>query len=240
MRKFLYILFAGCIGISAYAAWFFFAASEEDRMAYEIVRFNKQLEALKREATGDPRAYLKIADLYATAESGFLNDPAAAVDYIERGARAGDPEAQYQLAKVYMEGEFRRHSLSDAAKWFRVAAVVSGHPEANFALGELYYTGRGVAHDYAQALDFYLRAAERGHPVAQHLAAEIYAEGWGVRADGAEALKWAILASAQEERVSGHSSRFDPKGLRDKLEGRLNRTQIREATEQAAAFKPVR
>ena len=53
-----------------------------------------------------------------------------------------------------------------------------------------YYNGRGVRQDYAQAVQWYRRAAEQGHAQAQNNLGVMYEQGQGVRQDSALAQEW--------------------------------------------------
>ena len=59
----------------------------------------------------------------------------------------------------------------------------------------MYDTGEGVDQDYAQAITWWGKAAEKGHPVAQNNLGLMYAQGHGVTQDYVEAHKWFSLAS---------------------------------------------
>lgn len=51
--------------------------------------------------------------------------------------------------------------------------------------------------DHAQALKWYLLAANQGVAHSQHHAGELLYPGRGIRADRAQSLKWLILAATQ-------------------------------------------
>ncbi len=65
-----------------------------------------------------------------------------------------------------------------------------GDPLALFAVGMLYQDGQGVAKDEAEAVRWFLRAAQKGNEGAQEVLYEAYMQGRGVPVDYAEAEKW--------------------------------------------------
>ena len=61
----------------------------------------------------------------------------------------------------------------------------------------MYSKGRGVKQNYAEAVKWYRKAAEKGYAIAQNNLGEMYAQGKGVKQDIDEAIKWFKLASDQ-------------------------------------------
>ena len=57
-------------------------------------------------------------------------------------------------------------------------------------LGILYDQGRGVAQDYAQARQWYQKAAEAGDPLGMNNLGVLYEQGRGVARDYAQARQW--------------------------------------------------
>ena len=90
-----------------------------------------------------------------------------------------------------------------------------------------------MANDYGRAIDLYRAAAMRGHPIAQYLMGVMYQEGWGVKRDLVEAYKWLTLATPHAARIQAHNPQFDPRGQREQLMVKLNRTQINLAERRA-------
>lgn len=58
-------------------------------------------------------------------------------------------------------------------------------------LGQMYKNGQGVTQDYAEAMKWYLKAAEQGDAEAQRSSGSMYAQGLSIKQDYAEALNWA-------------------------------------------------
>ena len=59
-----------------------------------------------------------------------------------------------------------------------------------FEMGQRYYRGKGIRKDYAQALAWYEKAAQKNHPGAIFKMGSMYAMGRGTEADPAKAIEW--------------------------------------------------
>jgi len=77
------------------------------------------------------------------------------------------------------------------------AKADSGDADAQFGLGFKYANCDGAAQDYAQAAQWYLKAADQSHSLAQFNLAVMYANGQGVPKDDAKALVWFQKAALQ-------------------------------------------
>jgi len=66
----------------------------------------------------------------------------------------------------------------------------SGHPAGENGVGYLYAYGRGVPRDYAQAMSWYRKAADKNYAVALNNIGRLFADGLGVPADFAQAMTW--------------------------------------------------
>ncbi len=62
--------------------------------------------------------------------------------------------------------------------------------EAQFGRGLQFAVGAGAAQDYAQAANWYRKAAEQNHGLAQFNLGMMYAEGQGVAKDHAQSAVW--------------------------------------------------
>lgn len=62
--------------------------------------------------------------------------------------------------------------------------------DVQFGLGLQCASGAGVAQDYAQAADWYRKAAEQNHCLAQFNLGTMYANGQGVAKDDAQSVIW--------------------------------------------------
>ena len=92
----------------------------------------------------------------------------------------------------------------------------------------LYVMGRGVNHDEAEALKWYLRAAEQGESLAQFNVGMRYYEGHAVPPDQVEAYFWLNLAADQGV--------ADAVKIRDGLKRTMTSEQLAQARRRAEAF----
>ena len=86
-------------------------------------------------------------------------------------------------------------NVPDFKETFQVAK--QGNAKAQYNLGGMYYNGKGVRKDYAQAVQWYRRAAEQGNADAQVNLGLMYANGQGVRQDYTQAVQWCRRAAEQ-------------------------------------------
>jgi TPR repeat protein len=105
--------------------------------------------------------------------------------------RLAFPAKQPMLA--IMEKSWLGKMFSSSQK-SRLAAARSdvdyADAEVQFSLGLQFATGAGPAQDYAQAADWYRKAAEQNHGLAQFNLGVMYASGQGVVQDDALSLVW--------------------------------------------------
>ena len=79
-------------------------------------------------------------------------------------------------------------NVPDFKETFQVAK--QGNAKAQYNLGGMYYNGQGVRKDYAQAVQWYRKAAEQGIAQAQYNLGLMYAKGEGVRQNYKIAKEW--------------------------------------------------
>ena len=63
-------------------------------------------------------------------------------------------------------------------------------------LGNMYESGQAVPQDYAEAVVWFQKAADKGNEVSQRNIAMMYLQGMGVTADKDEAIRWFKKAAA--------------------------------------------
>ena len=95
--------------------------------------------------------------------TGTTPDPARAMHWYARAARAGHAAAQNNLGALY----FVQGSYQQALYWYRRAAH-HGNANAQFNLGLVYELGRAVPSDREKAQYWYKLAAAQGHWDAQY------------------------------------------------------------------------
>lgn len=89
---------------------------------------------------------------------------------------------------------------------FRIRAE-QGDLEDQARLGYMYFHGQGVPQDYAEAVNWYHKAADLGYAKAENGLALMYYQGKGTPQDYAEALRWYQRAADQ-----GYASAQDSLG----------------------------
>ena len=73
----------------------------------------------------------------------------------------------------------------------------SGQRLAQNHLGQAFHNGEGVPQDFAQAFEWYRKAAEQGHGQAQTNLGFMYQNGESVARDPGQAVQWWRKAAAQ-------------------------------------------
>jgi TPR repeat protein len=115
---------------------------------------------------------------------------------------AGQTNADHDLPKKFVpppptalvdESSDADHKLFEDTK----ATANEGYALAQYALGVFYDNGKGVTQDYAEAINWYRKAAEQNFVQAEYNLGVHYANGEGVTKDETEAVKWYRKAANQ-------------------------------------------
>ena len=69
-------------------------------------------------------------------------------------------------------------------------------------LGVMYANGEGVPQNYAEAVNWFRKAAEQGDAVAQNSLGAMYNNGTGVPEDDVQAYAWFNIAAAQGDELA--------------------------------------
>jgi TPR repeat protein len=101
----------------------------------------------------------------------------------------------------------------------------SGDADAQFSLG-FWFATEGKSQDYAQAADWYLKAANQNHALSQFNLAIMYGKGQGVRRDEAQSLIWL-----------GKAARLGDAAAQYTLGMRQNRVSLDEGSEEGVESK---
>jgi TPR repeat protein len=120
---------------------------------------------------------------------------AAAMLFQSGGATAKAPSSQQATQKTAKDDAIQ--ALTDKA--------AAGDVQSQVRLGLAYVTGDGVAHDDAEAVKWFRKAADQDDMLGERYLAEMYFKGRGVAADNAEAAKWLRLAAGQDDPESEHN-----------------------------------
>ena len=125
------------------------------------------------------------------------------------GAKSTSSSLKWMIAAVLLAGGFAWGSLVTGSSHEQEQASVDASGQYAYEQGEKYY-GRGVGQDYAKALEWYLKAAEKGHSGAEYSIGWMYEYGLGVGPDSSMALIW-------YRRAAAHGNEDAQKGI-DRLE----------------------
>jgi TPR repeat protein len=113
---------------------------------------------------------------------GVARDPAAALDWFGRAARAGDPMAMNMVGRCLEQGWGCRRDPTLAAAWFEAAAL-RGLDWGLYNYATLAALGDGIPQDRARALDWFERAAAQGHAKSFNMIGGFHEDGWVVPRD---------------------------------------------------------
>ena len=76
--------------------------------------------------------------------------------------------------------------------------------EAQYKLGVCYFDGFAYPKDYAEAVEWWRKAAEQGYPKAQYELGKSYLKGRGVAPDVSEGKYWVKKAANRGNRSAIH------------------------------------
>ena len=115
-------------------------------------------------------------------DSEEVPEPPIASESAERSGESGDhPEAEPSPGDAPVASE-SPSSRDEGAELY--------------ARGEMYCYGRGERQDYAEAVRWYLKAAEHGSTDAEYSLGHMYSCGQGVQRDNEKAIEWFRRAAA--------------------------------------------
>jgi len=116
-----------------------------------------------------------------------------------------------------------------------------GSPLAQYLLGAFYQLGEAIPQDYAEAANWYGRAADQGLAVAQFALGAMYARGEGVPEDVVRAHIWLSLSATHAAQIPGaRKLTREAQELRDEVAQKMTPEQILEAEQLAREWKPKR
>ncbi len=143
-----------------------------------------------------------FCELREYAGPGVPPDYVEAAKWVHKAAEQGLEEARMILSFLYRSGQ----QISEAKKWELKLAeqelklteqkAAQDDAGAQFGLGRRYAEGQGVPRNHAEAMEWYLKAAERGSVQAQWTLAHIYHTGQNVPPNNVEAYKWYTILVA--------------------------------------------
>lgn len=135
---------------------------------------------------GNADAEYSLGHMHAFGQ-GVRQDNEEALRWFSLAAAHGNAKARERLIRL--------KGASGSAPRAGTAQGTSGTSESGdsdwyYQVAENYYYGRGVSQDYAEAAEWYRKAAEQGNANAQYSLGHMYLFGLGVRQDSREAANW--------------------------------------------------
>jgi TPR repeat protein len=158
--------------------------------------------------------------------AGLKTDLDKAVYWYTKAGEKGHKEAQFRLGRI-LTGEdpsFKNKSDTEAFKWLQKAAE-QGHPLATDDMCRFYFLGKGVAQDYAKALEWCRKSAQ-ATPDGQFRLASLYLLGKGVPQDIKEALRLMTEAKGRGSRFAADMIGKAVAGCRATTADRLTQEQM--------------
>ena len=141
--------------------------------------------------------------------TGVQKDLQKATQYFYLAAMQGDTEgALFNLMAHYQNDEVPINDLAKCRECFLKFASIAW---VQVGLGDIYLHGKGVEKNYAEALQWYRKAAEQDSGMAYYKIACCYEQGLGVEKNPEEARKYFLKAADKKvkpamEKVSDISS----------------------------------
>jgi TPR repeat protein len=148
-----------------------------------------------------PEAQTEIGWLYQNA-LGVAQDFAQAAEWYKRASAEGNTNADRLLGVLYLHGAGVEKEFGQARAHL-VRAAEAGDAEAMRIVGTMDESGQGIASpDYAEAMRWYINAAEAGNPAALFNQSKLYQDGLGVPQDHAKAIELLEQAAAKGHLMS--------------------------------------
>lgn len=163
---------------------------EADTPAEAITWYRRAIAGGSGEALRALGLLFRYDDAIAPAERAEADDLLLrAARYFETAAEAGDPRAQCRFGKMLVRGEGMEPDRKRGLACWRKGAPVAG-VGWQVALGNELWGDENGPGDWAEAVDWFARAAKAGHRGAAYLLGASYATGEHVAKDYAKAVHW--------------------------------------------------
>lgn len=141
--------------------------------------------------------WFRNGEMYRLGTALSEPDHETAIYWYTMAAERGHAEAQYYLGEYYYYGISVPKDLDKAIYWFKKADC-QGHADTPNYIG-MCYSSRG---DYASAMPWFKKGAERGESKSQFMLGVGYYYGEGVRKDEREAAFWFQKAAEQGDEIA--------------------------------------
>lgn len=150
------------------------------------------------EAAGEnPYAYISLGFLYYNGQ-GVDADKAKGKEYFDNAIALECMDGYYGLGDVATDEEDYAAAMDNYNMAAENGTEILYIESAMIGIGNLYQNGRGVAIDYAKAMEWFQKAADLGFADAMNNIGVLYANGLGVDQDSAKALEYYQKAAEQK------------------------------------------
>lgn len=166
-----------------------------------------------------PEAQRHLAYNLHHGKEGFPKDIALATFWYEKAAEGGEAIAMNNLGLILQDTGEPENVKRGYELIAQAAELCPNDSAICFNLGKCYYDDKGVAQDYAKAVEWYRKAAEQGNAAAQNNLGDCHYFGNGVAQDYAQAAEWYRKAADQGSLVAQENLGWcyvnGPEGFRD-------------------------
>lgn len=117
----------------------------------------------------------------------------------------GSEQTDKDMHRQKSEEEVKASWLTTGSEDFHQVSQLAkmGDRHAYYEIGSFYQSGEHIAKNYAEAVNWFRKAAEMGHPQAMDALGMMYTNGTGVQKDPHEAVKWYERSAMQGENDNG-------------------------------------
>jgi enhanced entry protein EnhC len=143
---------------------------------------------------GYPKANLKLGYMY---QQGLIvkKDEKKAAAFYKKAANENNLIAMYLLANIYLSGEVGKPNIKKAKLWYQKAANL-GFVPAYVALG---FIAENIDYNYAGAIYWYKKAADKNSAVGSRNLALMYRYGKGIKPNNEKAMYWHNKATKENK-----------------------------------------
>ncbi|TDQ08402.1 tetratricopeptide repeat protein [Pedobacter metabolipauper] len=139
----------------------------------------------KAAALGEKAAARKIGEIYYSEPEA---NPAEALKWFKKAADDGDILGNQYMGEFNYFGIGKKKDLPEAAQWFKRITFESA--DAMYYLGLINLEGETGTPDNKEAMNWFLKAAEKGHASATFYIGSMYHEGLAGPKSVTKALNW--------------------------------------------------
>jgi TPR repeat protein len=186
--------------------------------------------------SGDVLATYTIGMMYKNGEL-YPKDAVKSFLWVNRAREMGHPDARYFVGYAKEKGLGVPVDIPSALQLYQEGAKLD-HPMSLLRLGYLHREGKVVPKDSRLAFSLWMKGAETGNPLLQSTVGLCYLRQPDffpnaypeMEKNDVEAYKWLTLSTA--------GGGVGTAKLREMAETRMSPSEIKEAKEKAAAFRP--